>query len=140
MKYNYSVLLILCLIFIFSCTDKETKYMCHVNDILTTHFSQYTEHYENIIIIPRQGCNACISTATNYFDNTKHLNDQLFIFTRINSKKQLGLEIGAENFDLSNVVLDFDNCFYVADFPKSNYPLHLKKEQNQWFLYKVMTP
>lgn len=119
-----------------SCNNTKTEYQHFLNEQITKHYSDdCIKEYEYIVVIPRQGCNSCIKSAESFYKANKNDKRYLFIFTRIDSKKKLGLEIGVEELSRKNVILDQDNIFYDTDFYDSNYPLLIHREKEGTYTY-----
>ena len=133
-KITFCLLGILTLI---SCTE-TSKYTQYINEQLGKYYPNEMVKYEYIAIIPRQGCHACIQAAEAFFSTTKESMNYFFIFTKLDSEKKLGLEIGKENLTRENVGIDKDDVFYNNKYYDSNYPLLLHKEADGTFSYKKL--
>jgi hypothetical protein len=132
MKLSFVMLLFLVLS---SCADKKENYVDFLNKKLKTHYSNYTSKYEYIAIMPRKGCSSCIRESEYFFNENKSDKKYLFIFTQVDSKKELGISIGKENLGLENVLIDKKNVFYLFEQEDSHYPLLLKKKTTGKYSY-----
>ena len=119
-------LMAVCVVLV-SCSDTE-RYTQYINEQLESHYPSEAEKYEFIVVIPRQGCHACIQAVESFFYTTKKEPNYLFIFTRIDSPKKLKLEIGADNLALDN-----------PEYYDSNYPLLLHKASDGTFTYQRLS-
>jgi disulfide oxidoreductase YuzD len=119
----------------FSCINKKESYVDFLNKKLETHYSLYTDKYEYIAIMPRNGCNSCIRESESFFKEKKADSRYLFIFTQVVSKKELEIAVGKESLKLENVLIDRANIFYLAEQADSQYPLLLKKEPTGKYSY-----
>jgi hypothetical protein len=126
---------VLFLIF-FSCKENYTDFL---NKKLETHYFHYLDKYEYIAIMPRRGCNSCIRESESFFREKKSDKKYLFIFTQINSKKELEISVGKESLKLENVLIDNTNAFYLFEQQDSQYPLLLKKEPTGKYSYTKLT-
>jgi len=58
--------------------------------------------YKYVVLIPKSGCSGCITNAETFFLENSYLEDILFIFTKVQSKKDLRIRVGdranASNF------------------------------------------
>jgi hypothetical protein len=120
--------------FLFSLQSCNTKqnYGLYLNQQLKLHYSSYTSNYDTIIIIPREGCNACINEANSFFEENKYNNSYLFIFTKLSNQKELIILFGEEIMKADNVLIDKKDLFYLFDEPDSHYPLILTKEVDNY--------
>lgn len=130
-------LMAVCVVLV-SCSDTE-RYTQYINEQLESHYPSEADKYEFIVVIPRQGCHACIQAVESFFYTTKKEPNYLFIFTRIDSPKKLKLEIGADNLALDNVRIDKENLFYNPEYYDSNYPLLLHKASDGTFTYQRLS-
>lgn len=133
-KITFYLLGILSLI---SCTETD-KYTQYINEQLEKYYPNEMVKYEYIVILPRKGCHSCIKAAEVFFSTTKESMNHFFIFTKLDSEKKLGLEIGKENLMRENVRIDKKDLFYNSKYYDSNYPLVLHKEANGTFNYKKL--
>ena len=117
-----------------SCNAKQT-YDQYLNQQLKLNYPSYTSSYDTIIIIPREGCNACIMEANSFFDINKNNDSYLFIFTKLSSQKELTILFGEEIMQSDNVLMDKKNLFYIFDEPDSHYPLLLTKKEDNNYSY-----
>ncbi|MBW9278789.1 hypothetical protein [Bacteroides fragilis] len=133
-------ILIVCLSFCFLSCSKKDSLTQYLNKQIENHYSDAElAPYDFIVVIPRRGCHTCIHAAETFFYENKDNPKFLFVFSRIDSKKKLGLEIGKKNLELKNVKIDMDDLFYNPEFYDSNYPLLLSKQQNGKFIYQKLT-
>jgi hypothetical protein len=93
------------LFFLLSCNTKQ-NYGQYLNQQLKLHYSTYISNYDTIIIIPREGCSACIIEANSFFDNNKNNSSYLFIFTKLSTQKELTILFGEEIMQSDNVLID----------------------------------
>jgi thioredoxin-related protein len=134
MKHLMSITFIISL---FSC-NTTIGYDQFLNEKLKANYSSYVENYSTVIIIPREGCHACIREAEIFFEENKDNREYLFIFTRVSSKKELIITIGNEYMEKENVLIDKNNSFYLFEQEDSYYPLRLIKESNGKFSYSKL--
>lgn len=127
--------LLFCLI---SCLNENEKYTRFLNKTLQEYYPEQSQKYSYIMIMPRQGCKSCINESEDFFREHKDDLSYLFIFTRIESRKTLGLEIGNESLNSSNVLIDTENNFHNSAFSDDNYPIILIKQKNGSFVYKKL--
>ena len=126
-------------VLLLSC-DTKMGYQHFLNERISEYYPDGSvDKYEYIVVMPRQGCNSCIKSAEDFYRSNKYDGRYLFIFTRIDSKKKLGLEIGAEELERENVKLDQDNIFYNTDFYDSNYPLLIYKEDGVYTYRRLVS-
>jgi hypothetical protein len=97
---------------------------------LNNYCDQSLNEYENIVIIPRRGCHACVEQADRFFQENKSNKKYMFIFTRLMSEKRLRIELGNANLSLPNVVVDKENNFYIVYYSQHDYMERFRKEKN----------
>lgn len=97
-KIGLCIFFILCL----GGCGQSDRYAQYLNKQIQKHYATEAKEYEFIVVLPRRGCHACIKSSENFFFDTKKDKRFLFIFTRIDSIKKLGLEIGKENLSATN--------------------------------------
>ena len=115
------------------CTSQPRNYLVFVNAQLQEHYSQQSNEYRYIVIIPRTGCHSCVEKADQFFQEYKSSKDYLFIFTRLLSVKRLKIEVGSDNLGQGNVIIDKDDVFSTLQFPDSDYPILLEKNDDGRF-------
>jgi hypothetical protein len=130
---------ILLLLALFSCAEKKENYVDFLNKKLNTHYFDYTDKYEYIVIMPRRGCGSCIRESEYFFNKNKSNKKYLFIFTQINSQKELEISVGKESLKQENVLIDRKNVFYLFEQEDSHYPLLLRKESSGKYSYTKLT-
>jgi|GEM_PF-1793843 len=95
------------------------------------------------IILPNSGCGGCISSAEQLFVKYGRESEEIkFIFTNINSVKNLRLTFGDTIISGRNVFLDKNNLFY-SRLPKlvRVYPvLFYHSPQSGNLMYKYVSP
>ena len=126
---------LLFMLLLFCTCNRKQDYGQFLNQQLKRRYFSYTCNYDTIIIIPREGCNACISEANSFFRKNRNNNSYLFIFTKINSQKELRITFGNEILNAENVLIDKNNSFYIFDEANSNYPLILIKQVDNKFSF-----
>jgi hypothetical protein len=136
MKLKLSIVVLFTLIS-FSCIHEN--YADFLNKKLEIHYSHYLDKYEYIAIMPRRGCGSCIRESESFFKKKKSDGKYLFIFTQIDSQKELELSVGKESLKLKNVLIDSANVFYLFEQQDSQYPLLLKKEPTGKYSYTKLT-
>lgn len=130
-------IIIITLLSVWGCSQAD-RYAHFLNEQLRKHYATEAEEYEFIVIMPRRGCHSCIHSSEEFYFHTKDDERFLFIFTRIDSTKKLGLEIGKENLSATNVKLDTNNLFFSSKYYDSNYPLLLHKSKDGSFTYQKL--
>lgn len=129
---------IVILVMFISC-NSEKDYGKFLNKRLMQIDQSILAKFDTIVIIPRKGCNACIDQADKFFRENLRENI-LFVFTSIDSRKHLELELGKENVKKNNVLLDLDNIMYSFTYEDSGYPLILIKKNSKAFEYVKLNP
>lgn len=124
----YSLIVIL----FFGCTSKEINYTEKVVSLLYAN-NINVEDYSFIAIIPEIGCNGCISEAEHFFkENLKK--DILFIFTKIQSKKEMELRLG-KLLNRKNVIIDLEQTYASEKEEINIYPIIMDiraKDKYEW--------
>ena len=138
MKNKRFIVYCLTIIFFCSCSTSLKDIHGYMNLQLNNYCDQSLNEYENIVIIPRRGCHACVEQADRFFQENKSNKKYMFIFTRLMSEKRLRIELGNANLSLPNVVVDKENNFYNSKFKESDYPLLLTKGENGYFLVSYL--
>lgn len=88
--------------------------------------------YSEIIVLPNQGCEGCISSVEDYvMTNFSKLKTTKIIFTRINSVKLLKIRMGDGIFHAPNVIIDSTNLFEFPNAEMAIYPLFIKTENKK---------
>lgn len=129
-------MIILSVIFL-SCDTKESKFEDFINNQLNTHYLEKLDNIDTIFIMPRMGCRSCIHASEKFFLHNVDNHNILFIFTKIDNIKKLRLEIGTDNFNKNNVIVDKNNIFSYSGCIDSEYPLLLTREENNIFKYST---
>ncbi|WP_367915646.1 hypothetical protein [Leadbetterella sp. DM7] len=97
--------------------------------------------YHDIIVLPNQGCEGCISSVENYvLTNFPELNATRIIFTRISSVKLLKIRMGDSIFHAPNVIIDSTNLFEFPQTEATIYPLFIKAENKKITDISVQSP
>ncbi|MDR1223073.1 MAG: hypothetical protein LBL07_09400 [Tannerella sp.] len=131
--------LITCFLFSLHSCNTKRDYGQYLNRQLKLHCFSYTGTYDTIVIIPREGCNACINDANSFFEKNRYNDSYLFIFTKLSTQKELTILFGEEVLKADNVLIDKKNLFYLFDEPDSHYPLILTKEMdNKGYSYNQL--
>jgi hypothetical protein len=138
MKTYFSIVILFFITF-FSCINKKESYVDFLNKKLETHYLNYLDNYQYIVIMPRRGCNSCIRESEIFFNENKSDEKYLFIFTQISSRKELELSVGKESLKLENVLIGNTNMFYIFEQQDSQYPIILNKELSGKFSYTKLT-
>lgn len=115
---KYIFALILCFI---SCKKTDT-YEDKISNKLESLDNFSFQNYSFVIIIPGSGCTGCISEAESFFHENIDNENVFFIFTKINSVKNLRLRFG-NLLDRINVLVDQKDSFYIRDTNTSIYPV-----------------
>ena len=121
-----------------SACNRKLNYGQFLNQQLKMYYSSYTSSYDTIIIMPREGCNACINDANSFFERNYDNVSFLFIFTKIRSQKELKLMFGEEKLNADNVLIDENNLFHIFDETDSHYPLILTKKEDKYSYNKLI--
>ena len=74
-----------------------------------------------IVVIPGEGCGGCISNATSFMYEKVDEAGIKVVFTGVEDKKLLALQLGDDFLARDNVYLDSDNLFMHQEL-KSIYP------------------
>lgn len=115
-----------------SCLTQPDTLQTYLNKQLDKYCASILSEYSYIVIIPRKGCHACTVEADTFFK--EHKDDKcLFIFTNLISEKLLKIEIGYNNVNLKNVLVDKDGHFHSSQYADSDYPLLLTKDKDGQF-------
>lgn len=128
------ILLFLSVCIMSSCLGRPDDVQEFLNRQLEKHFVSVPLDYSYVVVIPRKGCNACAKKADELFEKHKKDSTCLFIFTNLISEKLLKIEIGYDNANLYNVLIDRDNYYYSSDYVDCGYPLLLKKKEDGRFV------
>lgn len=95
----------------------------------------------DIIILPNQGCEGCISAVEDYvMTNFPKLSTTRIIFTRINSVKLLKIRMGDDIFHAKNVTIDSTNIFEYPEAETVIYPVFLKVRNKKIIDFSVKNP
>ncbi|WP_339693905.1 hypothetical protein [uncultured Roseivirga sp.] len=87
--------------------------------------------YNDIIVIPGEGCGGCISSATYFVtENYESLRDVAIVFTGVQDTKLLKNQIGDEFLNKENVFIDSNN-FLMKREVRSSYPYTLKMSSSR---------
>lgn len=128
----------LVMLFVSSC-DTKSKYEKYLSEQLVSNYPlKELNKYDFIVVIPRRGCHSCIKSAEKFFYENRSKKGFLFIFTRVDSSKKLGLEIGKDNLEKENVKIDLNSIFYNKQINDSAYPLLIINNKNGQFKYKKL--
>lgn len=136
---NKIILYLSAFLFFASCKNNTpANYQEFLNKQLQEHYTDITNKYNKIVIIPRSGCHTCKDYADLFFKENKNKEGFCYIFTKITSIKQLKIELGEEALKQSNVKIDNENLFYTIEYIDSAYPLLLTKTKNGIFEYSLL--
>jgi hypothetical protein len=127
------IMILLC-----SCKGKN-DYGSFLNKQLKSHYASYISDYDTIIIIPREGCNACIREAESFLKENGDNKEYLFIFTRTSSQKELTIVFGKDMMEQKNILIDRHHIFHLFEEADSYYPLILTKNTDGNFSYNHLT-
>ncbi len=123
------------LITLVSC--KETDYSSYVYSSIVDNVPNY-ECYDSIFIVPRTGCNSCKDLADMIVKEKYKNKNNLVIFTDIQSKKLLYIELGKEMFVQENVIIDEKKQFWQQRFKEASYPILVIREPNSSYQIHYM--
>lgn len=115
----------------YSCSTQSDNLQTYLNGQIDKYYaSSALSNYSYIVIIPRKGCHACTMEADAFFLKNKDNDRYLFIFTNLVSEKLLKIEIGYENVNKKNVLIDKIGRFHSSQYIDSEYPLLLTKKKD----------
>lgn len=128
MKVNVYLIISIALI-LFGCNNSREVAMKKVEEQFKRSLEEVTSSKsidsEIYMVIPRAGCNGCISTAEAYMLESLADSSQYFlqfILTDFDSEKLLRAKFG-DNFKDERVILDPNNVFRSNESLKSIYPI-----------------
>ena len=119
--------------FFLSCSVKEDYARMVVSNLREegVNISRYT----HIAIIPEEGCGGCISEAEHFF--CKNVESEIFfVFTKIRSRKELGLRLG-KFLEKENVLLDIEQKYVATKEEINIYPIliDIRKDDDYTWLF-----
>lgn len=135
------VLLLLIAALAVSCEDQDERIKKELESNLSKMGWETNElsSVEKLIVIPRNGCSACIGLADQYFKQKYTDLTNLFIFTKLNTLKTLEIRLGVEENMSLNVLIDKNHLFAVGALDTS-YPLIVFLEEGSIRDYFFLNP
>jgi len=122
---------ICCILFLCLCKCQSPSYSEKLLERFYDLFDSSNFDYKYLIIIPNSGCSGCITNAETFFIENKERTDVFFVFTRVQSRRELQLRVGEENLNRSNVYIDSNNRLYFKEFEDSVYPVIFSFQDNE---------
>lgn len=124
---------------------------CQSNDLTESaqmHFEEkgivFPKELKHCIIIPGGGCPGCIAAGMDYILNNENAfsdsqQDNMVVFTKINSIKLLKRNLKGKRFEDFNAIIDSPN-HYALSTKESLYPIILYLKNGRIVLADVQSP
>ena len=124
---------------------------CQSNDLTKSaqiHFEEkrivFPKELKHCIIIPGGGCPGCIAAGMDYILNNENAfsdsqQDNMVVFTKINSVKLLKRNLKGKRFEDFNAIIDSKNL-YALSTKESLYPIILYLKNGRIVLADVQSP
>jgi len=114
------LLLVFTVSLFFQCAPKKQS---ETYTIIRNLANETLSSYKSVLVIPGEGCNGCIGSATLFVkSNLYKMDSTLIIFTSITDMKMLKIELGGDIFKRRNVKIDLNNSLRKSQLT-SIYPM-----------------